>query len=261
LSRNINLFLDSQRKIIEAELQKYLAGSTAAPRLSEAMLYSVIHTYSLIHDDLPAMDNDDLRRGKPTCHKKYDEATAILAGDTLQAYAYEILVSGSQKAKVDPVKIIELVKFLGECSGVNGMAGGQMLDLQGERTKLSLKELIKLHQLKTGALLNFAVMAPGMVFDVDQKTKKVLAQYAAAVGLAFQIKDDILDVEGSAQELGKTPGKDHLSEKSTFVKLLGLDNTKKYLIEETNQALDAAMYFGDKNVLMDIAEYLLERKK
>jgi farnesyl diphosphate synthase len=206
------------------------------------------------------MDDDDLRRGKPTCHKKFDEATAILAGDTLQAYAYEVLVKGSLKTKIPMEKILELVEDLGNASGFNGMAGGQMIDLQSEKAKTSLKELIRLHQLKTGCLLKFSIAAPAVVYGVDRRTKNILEQYADIIGLAFQIKDDILDVEGTAEELGKTPGKDSLEEKATFVKLLGLEKAKKYLIEEINKALAVAIYFGEGNILMDFAEYLLERK-
>jgi geranylgeranyl diphosphate synthase, type II len=291
----IKEYLKKQSALIDAELDKYLSGPTPAPRLCEAMRYSVmnggkrlrpvlllavtealggnirqglpvacalemIHSYSLIHDDLPAMDNDDLRRGKPTCHKKYDEATAILAGDALQCYTYKVLAAGCREAKVAEKKILDLIIQLGTASGALGMAGGQMLDLQAEKKPITLEELTLIHRLKTGALLSFAVEAPAILFSVQPKTAQALQIYGESIGLAFQIKDDILDQEGSADSLGKTPGKDLSSGKATFVKLLGLAEAKKRLAEETAKAKAAAEQLTNGTRLLELAQYLIERK-
>jgi geranylgeranyl diphosphate synthase type II len=289
-----NDYLKQPAAIIEKELQRYLSKPTPANRLGEAMRYGVmnggkrirpilllavtealkgnprqslpvacalemIHSYSLIHDDLPAMDNDDLRRGKPTCHKKYDEATAILAGDSLQCYAYQVLAEGCREAGVDPSKIVELIVRLGLASGVSGMAGGQMLDLQAAHTASALEELITIHRLKTGALISFAVTAPLILFPAEQNVARSLQDYAQSIGLAFQIKDDILDVEGSTEALGKTPGKDTAAVKTTFVTLLGLTEAKRHLAAETEKAYAAAEGLPRGDVLSEIARYLLER--
>lgn len=293
---SIDNYIKERAQDVEASLKRYFSFSeTPATRLLEAIKYSLldsgkrirpvlslavtevlggylnqvmpvacaiemIHTYSLMHDDLPAMDDDDLRRGKPTSHKKYDEATAILAGDTLQAYAYEILARESDLAGVDPRIILKWVKELSRASGLDGMAGGQMLDLQSENKKITQSELQKLHSLKTGALLRFAVTAPMYLVEVDKKTRNALDLYANSVGLAFQIKDDILDVEGTTEQLGKTAGKDDVQSKSTYVSLLGMAKAKEYLETETKKAYTAVKIFGKDNILLGLAQYLIERK-
>jgi geranylgeranyl diphosphate synthase type II len=290
----INDYLKKQAALIEGELNSYLSGSTPAPRLCEAMRYGVmnggkrirpilllavtealggnrdqalpvacalemIHSYSLIHDDLPSMDNDDLRRGKPTCHKQYDEATAILAGDSLQCYAYKVLAQGCQKTQVEPEKIVKLIIQLGSSSGALGMAGGQMLDLQAERKQVSFEELLTIHRLKTGELIAFAITAPIILFDPDPSIATALLSYAASIGLAFQIKDDILDAEGTSEAIGKTPGKDAKAQKSTYVSLVGLAEAKRLLAKETESAYQIARAIPNGQQLLDIAQYLLER--
>ncbi len=235
-------------------------GGEAELILPAACAVEMVHTYSLIHDDLPAMDNDDYRRGKLTCHKKYDEATAILAGDTLQCTAYEVLARGSEKAGVDPIVIIKLIKELGRASGLLGMAGGQMLDINSDK-KISYENLKLLHSLKTGALLKYSIFAPLCVFSPEKKKRTALLNYADAVGLAFQIKDDILDVEGTKENLGKTPGKDKAQTKATYVSILGLKKAKECLLAETQKAYNSVKLFGKANVLLDLAKFLLERNK
>jgi farnesyl diphosphate synthase len=235
-----------------------LLGVPEAKVLPAACAVEMIHAYSLAHDDLPCMDDDGLRRGQPSCHKKFDEATALLAGDTLQAYAYEIIARECGHNGVEPQAALKLIEELGRASGLYGMAGGQMLDLSGAR--LALPDLQKMHERKTGALLEYAVIAPLCIIEAAPPVRTALQEYAAAVGLAFQIKDDILDVEGTAEDLGKKPGKDKKQNKNTYVNLLGLPEAKKLLRQETDRAYAAAEIFGRENKLLALARYLLERK-
>ncbi|MDR2428802.1 MAG: polyprenyl synthetase family protein [Candidatus Margulisbacteria bacterium] len=221
--------------------------------LPAACALEMVHSYSLAHDDLPCMDNDDLRRGQPSGHKKFGEAIALLAGDTLQARAYEIIARDCP-----PESALALIKALGAASGICGLAGGQALDLSG--AVKTLPELQKMHVLKTGALLKYAVTAPLCLAQADAATRQALRDYADAVGLAFQIKDDILDAVGTAETLGKTPGKDAGGGKVTYVTLLGLGQAEALLAEETNKAYVSAKIFGGENLLLAMARYLLERK-
>ena len=180
-----------------------------------------IHVYSLIHDDLPAMDDDDMRRGKPTVHKAFDEATAILAGDCLHDLAFEVLADA--ETHPDPFVRIELVKALATCSGPAGMAGGQMMDLEAERTRFDLATVTRLQNLKTGALICFCVEAAAIMARLPQEARTGLHGYARDIGLAFQIADDLLDVEGDVALAGKALGKDAAAGKETFVSLLGVE--------------------------------------
>ncbi|GBR73577.1 geranylgeranyl pyrophosphate synthase [Candidatus Termititenax aidoneus] len=221
--------------------------------LPAACALEIVHSYSLAHDDLPCMDNDDWRRGQPACHKKFSEAIALLTGDTLQAYAYEIIARDCP-----PESALELIKNLGAASGIYGMAGGQALDLSG--AVRTLPELQKMHSRKTGALLKYAVTAPLCLAQADAATRQALRDYADAVGLAFQIKDDILDATGTTEALGKTPGKDAGGNKVTYVTLLGLEKAAELLAAETNKACASAKIFGEENLLLTMAQYLLERK-
>lgn len=234
-------------------------GLTPAVVLPAAAALEMIHTYSLIHDDLPAMDNDDLRRGKPTSHKVFGEALAILAGDTLQTYAYEILINGLLKTQLASAKILKIVEMLSVAAGACGMAGGQALDIVGNKDKTSLVELQNIHKLKTGALLTFCTAVPVIIAEPADKIKSALAGYIEALGQAFQIKDDILDVNSSAQQLGKTPGKDNSSGKATYVNLLGLARAEEYLLKETEKAYNFASLLGRDNILQLMVKYLLER--
>ncbi|MDR1323375.1 MAG: polyprenyl synthetase family protein [Candidatus Margulisbacteria bacterium] len=221
--------------------------------LPVACALEIVHSYSLAHDDLPCMDNDAWRRGQPSCHKKFGEAVALLAGDTLQALAYEIIARDCP-----PESALELIKNLGAASGIYGMAGGQALDLSG--AVKTLPELQKMHALKTGALLQYAVTAPLCLAETTEQVRRALQDYADAVGLAFQIKDDILDAVGTPETLGKTPGKDAGKNKATYVTLLGLEKAEELLAAETNKACTSAKIFGKENLLLAMAQYLLERK-
>lgn len=220
-----------------------------------------IHAYSLIHDDLPAMDDDELRRGKPTCHIKFDEATAILTGDALQTLAFTILAEGTLSAEGE-VNRIKMVQVLAEASGAQGMCLGQALDLGAENRLISLQELETIHRNKTGALMRCAIRLGALA--AGEKGLQVLPQldkYADAVGLAFQVQDDILDVIGDTETLGKPQGSDQQLNKSTYPALLGLDgaiNKAQTLLQEALQALEAIPY--NTECLEEFARYVIERK-
>lgn len=214
----------------------------------------MIHTYSLIHDDLPCMDNDTLRRGMPTCHVKYGEAFALLAGDGLLTYAFEYIT----KNVADKEKAFDFISYLSRMAGIWGMVGGQTDDIGAEKVKVGLDELKSIHQRKTGALINAAgaagAIAAGYKADYAEN-------YTASLGLAFQIKDDILDVEGDCEKMGKTLMKDIESEKSTFVTLLGIDKAKEELMKETDKAISACDIFGSNAEFpIKLAEAMLKRE-
>ncbi|MGJ0514543.1 MAG: (2E,6E)-farnesyl diphosphate synthase [Methylomicrobium sp.] len=219
-----------------------------------------IHVYSLIHDDLPAMDDDDLRRGKPTCHVAFDEATAILTGDALQALAFEVLAH-DQTIKASPENRIKMIATLARASGSMGMVGGQAIDLASVGTQLNLPELENMHIHKTGALIrasvNLATLAkPG----VDAAAATKLDQYAKCIGLSFQVKDDILDEESDTATLGKTQGKDKDNDKPTYPALLGLAGAKQKAQELHEKALDSLSIFGSEaDLLRDLSLYIIER--
>jgi geranylgeranyl diphosphate synthase, type II len=205
-----------------------------------AVALEMIHTYSLIHDDLPAMDNDDLRRGKPTNHKMFDEATAILAGDGLLTAAFYLISISSQ---LQPEEKIFVMKELAKASGPEGMVAGQMLDLEGEEKSLSIKELKDIHGLKTGELIRFAIRCGAYLGGATPPQIEALDEYAKAIGLIFQIQDDILDVIGEEKEIGKRVGSDEERHKSTYPKILGLNGAieeKKYYINKAKTALQLA---------------------
>ncbi|WP_334178180.1 polyprenyl synthetase family protein [Pseudoxanthomonas sp.] len=197
-----------------------------------AIAVELIHAYSLVHDDLPAMDDDDLRRGKPTVHVAFDEATAILAGDALQTLAFEHLAT----AQADPALRVAWLATLAQASGAGGMCGGQALDIDATGTRQSLDELQRMHALKTGALIRAAVRMGALAGGADAASLTRLDDFATALGLAFQVRDDILDIEASSEQLGKTAGKDVAQAKSTYPALLGMDGAKAKLAE-----LDARM--------------------
>ncbi|MEV5034874.1 polyprenyl synthetase family protein [Sphingobium sp. LMC3-1-1.1] len=219
-----------------------------------------IHVYSLVHDDLPAMDDDDLRRGKPTVHKAFDEATAILAGDCLHDLAFEVLVD--EETHPDPFVRVELVKALALASGTSGMAGGQMMDLEAEKTSFDLPTVTRLQQLKTGALIGFCVDAAAIMARIPPEGRTRLHGYARDIGLAFQIADDLLDVEGDAALAGKALGKDAAAGKETFVSLLGVDRAReqgRLLVEQAKAHLHG---FGpEADLLRAIADYIVERDR
>lgn len=219
-----------------------------------------IHVYSLIHDDLPAMDNDDLRRGKPTCHKAFDEATAILAGDALQALAFEILAN-DPSIQADAASRLKMISTLTKASGSQGMVGGQAIDLASVGTKLNLPELENMHIHKTGALIRASVnLAALSKPDLNPAIAKNLDHYAKCIGLSFQVKDDILDVESDTATLGKTQGKDVDNDKPTYPALLGMAGAKQKAQELHEQAVESLSSFGSEaNLLRELSLYIIER--
>lgn len=223
-----------------------------------AAAMELVHTYSLVHDDLPAMDDDDLRRGKPTVHKKFDEATAILVGDALLTFAFEILGS----CDVDPALRSNWVSALAKAAGSNGMVAGQSIDLSSENQKLNLKQLRTMHALKTGALIAASVEMASMAKpDLSSGQKDSLKAFAEGIGLAFQIRDDIIDVESSTEILGKKQGADQAKGKSTYVSLLGLDPAKQKADEVFKTACSHLECFGvNAEPLIWLAEYIVNRK-
>ncbi|MEY2927637.1 MAG: hypothetical protein RL367_2114, partial [Pseudomonadota bacterium] len=201
-----------------------------------------IHVYSLIHDDMPCMDDDDMRRGKPTVHKAYDEATAVLAGDSLHALAFELLADGDTHP--DPFVRAELSLELAKASGPAGMAGGQMMDLMAEHQTFDLQTVTRLQQMKTGALIAFCLEAGAILGRVHTDGRAGLRGYARDIGLAFQIADDILDVEGDAEIAGKALGKDEAAGKATFLSLLGLERARGQARLLVEQAIDHLSHYG-----------------
>jgi geranylgeranyl pyrophosphate synthase len=219
----------------------------------------LIHTYSLIHDDLPAMDDDDLRRGKPSLHKAYDEATAILVGDGLQARAFELLADAPG---LNAEQRIAMVKVLARAAGPAGMVGGQFIDIQATNSDMTLDALKTMHSLKTGALIRASLALGGIAAGASAQQLSALDEYGAHIGLAFQVVDDILDVEGDTATLGKTQGKDSEANKPTYVKLLGLAGAKAEAERLLQAALDALAVFGDSaDHLRDLARYIVERDR
>ncbi|OLQ91776.1 geranyl transferase [Vibrio panuliri] len=220
-----------------------------------------IHAYSLIHDDLPAMDDDELRRGQPTCHIKFDEATAILTGDALQTLAFTILADGRLNPKAETLRI-KMVSTLAEASGASGMCLGQTLDLQAENRSVGLAELEEIHRNKTGALMKCAVRLGALAAgEKGLAVMPLLDKYADAIGLAFQVQDDILDIISDTETLGKPQGSDQELNKSTYPALLGLQGAiekANNLLHEALQALDAIPY--NTELLEEFARYVVERK-
>lgn len=225
-----------------------------------ACAVEMIHVYSLIHDDLPAMDDDDLRRGKATSHIAFDDATAILAGDGLQALAFEILANDSA-IDVSPSSRLKMITTLTRASGSLGMVGGQAIDLESVGKKISLPELENMHIHKTGALIRASVnMAALAKPDLDPSTAKKLDHYAKCIGLSFQVKDDILDEESDTKTLGKTQGKDQDNDKPTYPALLGLAGAKEKAQQLHEQAVDSLSDFGaEADLLRDLSLYIIQR--
>lgn len=243
----------------------YITGQMLGCQLDEldtpACAVECIHAYSLIHDDLPAMDDDELRRGKPTCHIQFDEATAILAGDALQALAFTILAQGSLASSAEPYRI-KMVQALAEASGAQGMCLGQALDLAAENKRIDIQQLETIHLNKTGALLRCAIRMGAMAAgEPGLAVLPQLDRYAAAVGLAFQVQDDILDIISDTQTLGKPQGSDQQLHKSTYPALLGIEgamNKAQQLLDEALEALQAIPYNTEH--LEEFARYVIERK-
>ncbi|GGQ22000.1 (2E,6E)-farnesyl diphosphate synthase [Shewanella litoralis] len=218
-----------------------------------------VHAYSLIHDDLPAMDNDALRRGQPTVHIAFDEATAILAGDALQTLAFEIITAPCET--LTPSQQLAMVSALAKASGYQGMCGGQAIDLSATNHSIDLQRLTELHNKKTGALISCAVELALIAANAPKAQHQLMMQYAQSLGLAFQVQDDILDITASTEELGKPQGSDEQSNKSTFPKLLGLEGAKataEQLIQDALSALTKLPY--NSQLIADFARYIIERR-
>lgn len=291
MTSDLNMYMKQIKEVIDTQLKEVISQTEMPTPLKEAMVYSVeaggkrirpilmlataeafgtsiekavhtacavemIHTYSLIHDDLPAMDDDDLRRGKPTNHKVFGEATAILAGDALLTQSFEVISTSTIR---DDQKV-KLIKLLAHSAGPSGMVGGQVADLDGESQKLTLEQLEYIHHNKTGKLLVFSILAGAIMSDASIEQITHLKQFGEHLGLAFQISDDILDVEGDQEKIGKLPGSDVSNDKSTYPKLLTLGGAKEKLATHYDEALLHLTQVGiDDSRLRSIAKFIIER--
>ncbi|MHB8742293.1 MAG: polyprenyl synthetase family protein [Sulfuricaulis sp.] len=244
----------------------YAAGAAVGAPDAEldvpASAVELMHAYSLVHDDLPCMDNDDLRRGKPTCHKAYDEATALLAGDALQSLAFEVLANDSALT-VSAARRLRMLTLLAQAAGSHGMAGGQAIDLASGGKTLALAQLEDMHRRKTGALISAAVLLGAYTCEnVQPAILQALEEYSHTIGLAFQITDDILDVEGQTETLGKNTGVDRARGKPTYPLLLGLSAAKIRAEALHSQALESLVSLGDNGqILAELAGYIIERRQ
>lgn len=292
----LEAYLSDRQRIVEEALQRYLPDEDSVPQeLHTAMHYSVfaggkrirpilclaaleacggdmapampvacalelIHTYSLIHDDLPAMDNDDFRRGKPTSHKVFGEAMAILAGDALLTEAF-VLLSRAEKVRLAAERRLAVIQEIANAAGIAGMVGGQALDIKAEKNEPDFEGLKGIHQRKTGALIVVAVKAGAILAGASDEKIQALGVYGSHVGIAFQIADDILNVEGDSTLMGKQTGSDLASGKVTYPLLLGVENSKAKLAEHVETAISAISAFDSRALpLRVIARYIMERK-
>lgn len=246
------------RPILCMEAGRAVAGSLLAGIEDLGAALEMLHTYSLIHDDLPALDNDDLRRGRPTCHRVFGEAIAILAGDALQTQAYEVL----SRLSCPPEARVRIIEEIARGTGtINGMIGGQVVDLEAERTKPNAETLEYIHRSKTAALITASVVTGGIYARASAEQVGQLRDFGQAIGLAFQIVDDILDVTQTSAQLGKTAGKDTASEKATYPALFGLEESRQRAAGLLESAGKAVENFGAQaNVLNDLARFLIQRE-
>lgn len=234
-------------------------GADGTKFITAACALEMIHTYSLIHDDLPAMDNDDYRRGKLTNHKAYDEGTAILAGDALLTLAFTVIL---RQQDVPAEHLLRVVDEMSRAAGAEGMVGGQMLDLEAENRRISMEELRRIHMGKTGALFRAALRSGAILAGASEQQLAALTTYADHFGLAFQITDDILDVVGTAEDIGKPVGSDEKNHKSTYVTLTSLDEAQSLARQTVESAVDALHIFGDEAAfLRELVLYLVRRKQ
>jgi farnesyl diphosphate synthase len=244
--------------LVQATCDLFNIDGRAALRVGVAI--ECIHVYSLIHDDLPCMDDDDLRRGKPTVHRQFDEATAVLAGDSLHALAFEVL--GSEETHHDPFVRADLMLELARAAGPAGMAGGQMMDIEAEKASFDLATVTRLQQLKTGALISFCLEAGAIMARVPPEGRTGLRGYARNIGLAFQIADDLLDAEGDEATAGKALHKDAEAGKQTFLSLLGAERAREQANMLVSQAKDHLHIYGpEADLLRAIADYIVERDR
>ena len=247
------------RPVLCMEAGRMVAGSLPAGIEELGAALEMLHTYSLIHDDLPALDNDDLRRGRPTCHKVFGEAIAILAGDALQTRAYEVL----SRLKCSAEARVRIVEEIAHGTGtVDGMIGGQVVDLEAERTRPDAEMLEYIHRAKTAALFTASLVSGGLYAGAKESEVDKLRAFGQSVGLAFQIVDDVLDVTQTSEQLGKTAGKDTASEKTTYPALFGIETSERKADELVNAALAELNSFGERaDTLKELARFLVERKK
>lgn len=291
---DLNQYIEINKQIIHEELLRHLHELNIPNSLKESMIYSteaggkrlrpilmiasyeaygkdrqkvlrtaaaleLIHTYSLIHDDLPAMDNDDFRRGKPTNHRQFDEATAILAGDALLTYSFELIAADPFLSAEQKVYLLQL---LSETSGPKGMVAGQLLDMKAENRAVSLAELEEIHAKKTGELIRFAVMAGAYIGGATDEQLQYIKEFAYYLGLIFQVQDDILDVTGNPDKLGKPVGSDMINDKSTYLKLLGLDGAIEQKLKYVDKAKKNLQWAGiDNSYLMSLTDYFGNRDR
>lgn len=235
-------------------------GGDLGPAIPVACALELIHSYSLIHDDLPAMDDDDFRRGKPTCHKVFGEDIAILAGDALLTEAF-VLLSHMEKTKLPADRRLAVIQEIAQAAGIEGMVGGQALDMLSVKSAASQETLLEIHRRKTGAMIVAAVKTGAIIFNAGKDKIQALAEYGINVGLAFQIADDILNVEGDRKLMGKETGSDAAHDKLTYPSLLGLDASKEKLARYVERAIDSLSCFGERALPLNvIARYIKERK-
>jgi geranylgeranyl diphosphate synthase type II len=291
---NLNLYLSRNKDHLDRALANYLASAAVGSRLADAMRYSLmsggkrlrpnlclaaaeavggsmeaalptacalemIHTYSLIHDDLPAMDDDQMRRGRPTCHVAFDEATAILAGDALLTLAFEVLASMSA---VLPERCLEVIRVIAVAAGPGGMVQGQMMDMESEGTKLTDEALKKLHSLKTGAMIEAALACGAILAGGNPSEIDAVREYGKSIGLAFQVVDDILNVEGDPVVMGKAAGTDRVRRKNSYPERFGLEKSKEFAQNLLQMAIHAIAGFdAGADALRALAHYVVDRRK
>jgi len=294
---DLTVYIDNKNQQINVALEKILHASIPSEPIVEAMKYSlmaggkrirpvlclaaaeavggkpqavlpaacaleIVHTYSLIHDDLPAMDNDDLRRGKPTCHVAFDEATAILAGDALLTLAFQVLSSVQSTTGNQASGWLKVIHIISTAAGYRGMIRGQMLDMAAEGQHLTVDELKSMHALKTGALIEASLLCGALLANARKSQMEILKIYAGKIGLAFQVTDDILNVEGNPKIMGKAVGTDELREKSTYPAILGLERSRQFAKDLVDEALQALEVFDKKaDPLRALATYIIDRKR
>ncbi|SEK25497.1 polyprenyl synthetase family protein [Ruminococcus albus] len=247
------------RPILILEFYRMCGGDDIDKMVKLACAVELIHTYSLIHDDLPCMDNDDFRRGKPSCHKAFSEDIALLAGDALNTLAFEVITDCAMEGTISAETAVMLISVLSKAIGTNGMIGGQVIDLQTEDEVIDLETLNTLQSYKTGALIEAACVM-GVIISGKMEYIPAAAEYAQAMGRAFQIVDDILDVTGTFEELGKPIGSDSEQHKNTYVSLLGLQRSRQKAAQLTVTALGALKKFENNEFMFELTQELLERR-
>ena len=237
-----------------------VCGEEPETALPVACAIEMLHTFSLIHDDMPCMDNDDMRRGKPSCHKAFGEATAMLAGDALAMLPYQIIADAGLRKRLSRDSALKIIRLLGELSGIWGMIGGQTIDLENENKRPDVSVILEMYRMKTGALLEFCCRAGCIAAGADADKQLAAGSYGQRLGLAFQIVDDILDVTADEKLLGKPVGSDAADGKYTYVTAVGLEKAKEKAAELTAQAKEQLVEFSDNEFLMGLTDLLLERR-